>query len=109
VEEESAKRAKVVLVRAARPGEAAGKAALQRWQSMLGRAGGYNNIAVPDASMQNYTISAVLDSTQRTVGGIAPESQVLYQLSSTTDQTLLPRELSDLQSLVIEGVRILEK
>jgi hypothetical protein len=109
VEEESAKKAKVVLVRAARPGEEAGKAALQRWQSMLGRAGGYNNIAAPDASMQNYTISAVLDSTQRTVGGIAPGSQVLYQLSSLTDQMLLPRELSELQSLVIEGVRILEK
>ena len=107
---ESAKDVSYVgLIRQPKPATGAGKDANERWTDMIETKGAFVAERGHDSDYKKLWRRAAVGAAYRPGAPVDPAANLLYEVLSVVYNSKLPREIDDMQDVLLENVRVKEK
>ena len=98
----------IAAYRQPKPATDAGRELLQRWDRMMKRDAEFDGTLARDENYKAISVRSSLGRTMTTQNRPDPTSAVLYEVVYRTNDRLLPREMEQRRSKVMQGLTILE-
>ncbi len=97
----------VAAYRQPKPADDAGRDLRQRWEHMTRRDGDFTGTAQHDNEFKNFWVRTVAAGATAS-GALEPRSPALYEVVYTTDNAILPRQFEDIQTKLVQDLKITE-